>query len=119
MTMVQPVSDGVDRVMAALAAGLELEFGSRAAQGLTQQFLDAEEADFVWDARDQERWLGSYEVPDDEDLKLDQVAVCGRLDGRWCVAVCIVDGDGRAHGMTGKRTFGRAHLARNAFAHQR
>lgn len=119
MTMVKPVSDGADRVMAALVAGLELEFGSRAAQGLAQQFLDAEEADFLWDARDQERWLGCYEARDDEDLELDRVAICGRLDGRWCVAVCIVDGDGRAHGMTGKRTFERAHLARKAFAHQR
>ncbi|MES1975600.1 MAG: hypothetical protein V4472_24345 [Pseudomonadota bacterium] len=119
MTMFQTVGAASDRVMAALVAGLELEFGSRAAEGLAQRFLAAEECDFTWDARDQERWIGSYEVPSEDDLQLDRMAMMGRLDGRWIVAVCIVDGDGRAHGMTAKRTFGRAHLARRAFAEQR
>jgi hypothetical protein len=119
MTIFQPVSAASDRVMAALVAGLELEFGSRAARGLAARFVAAEEADFVWDARDCERWLSTYEGAGDDDLELDRVAVMGRLGGRWIVAVCIVDGEGMAHGMTGKRTFGSAKSARAAFAAQR
>jgi len=38
--------------------------------------------------------------------ELDRVAIFGLIDGRWFMAICIVDGDGRAHGMTGRRSFG-------------
>jgi len=116
MDMFQPVSDGADRVMAALVAGLELEFGTGAGRALSERFLAAEESDFVWDARVQERWLGRYEALEEEDFELDRVAVIGRLDGRWFVAVCIVDGDGNAHGMIGRRGFAKATAARKAFA---
>jgi len=119
MTMFQPVSQGADRVMAALVAGLELEFGTRAAEGLAQHFLAAEECDFHWDARDQERWLGGYESIDGQELELDRVAVMGRIDGRWFVAEIIIDGEGRAHGMIGKRSFARVQPARRAFANRR
>ncbi|HEX4693612.1 hypothetical protein [Sphingomonas sp.] len=119
MTMFQPVSVASDRVMAALVAGLELEFGRGAAEALAARFLAAEEADFVWDARDQERWLGAYEVKDDDGFELDRVAITGQFEGRWFVAVCIVDGDGMAHGMTGKRSFETAKAAQKAFEVQR
>ncbi len=48
MTMFQPISHNVDRVMATLIAGLELEFGRGAAEGLAQRFIDAEDVDFHW-----------------------------------------------------------------------
>lgn len=116
MGMFQPVSYSADRVMAAPVAGLELEFGSGAAGALAERFLAAEECDFTWDARDQERWLGAYEAQDDGEFELDRVAIIGRLDGRWVVAVCIVDGDGMAHGMIGRRSFSKVGAARKAFA---
>lgn len=115
MGVFQPVGSASDRVMAALVAGLELEFGSRAAAGLAQRFLAAEECDFHWDARTEERWLGCYEAPLDEDLELDRVAILGHIDGRWFAAVCIVDGDGHAHGMIGNRCFSTARAAREAY----
>ena len=59
MAMFQPVSAASDRVMAALIAGLELEFGRGASEGLAQHFLAAEDADFRWDARIEERWIGA------------------------------------------------------------
>ena len=118
MTMFQPVSAASDRVMAALVAGLELEFGRGAAEGLARRFLAAEECEFTWDARVEERWLSSYEAPNGEDVELDRVAVLARLDGRWVAAVCIVDGDGMAHGMIGRRTFSSAGAARTAFETQ-
>ncbi|MFN3795930.1 MAG: hypothetical protein ACK4S5_00420 [Sphingobium yanoikuyae] len=47
-----------DKVVSALVAGLEREFGRGAAEGLARHFLEAEEVDFRWDARSEERWLG-------------------------------------------------------------
>ncbi|WP_244624591.1 hypothetical protein [Sphingomonas sp. So64.6b] len=119
MTVFQPVSHSSDRVMAVLVAGLELEFGRGAAEALAQRFIAAEECDFTWDARDQERWLGAYEAPGDSDFELDRVAIIGFLDRQWFVAVCIVDGDGMAHGMIGRRTFSNEQGARKAFVTQR
>ena len=119
MTMFQPVAAASDRVMATLVAGLELEFGRNAAEGLAQRFIAAEEWDFTWDARIEERWLGTYETTEGEEFELDRVAIIGRLEGRWFTAACIIDGEGRVHGMTGKRTFAKVNAARKAFATQR
>ena len=103
MTMFQPVGKAADRVMATLSAGLAIEFGSLAGEALARRFLEAEAPEFRWDARHEERWIGRYEAWIDDDFDLDRVAIFGQLDGRWFAAVCIVDGDGMAHGMTGHR----------------
>ena len=116
MGMFQPISVASDRVMAALAEGLEIEFGRGAGEALAHRFLEAEETDFLWDARDMERWVGAYEGIDDDENDLDRVRIFGRLDGKWFVAMIIVDGDGNPHGLIGKRTFGRRHAALAAFA---
>lgn len=115
MTHYQPISVAADRVMAALVAGLEIEFGHGAGAALADRFLKAEDFDFHWDARLQERWIGAYGSLGEEDFELDRVRILGRLDGRWFVAVMIVDGDGNPHGMLGKRSFRRAGDARTAF----
>lgn len=120
MTMFQPIgaasAKDTDRVMATLVAGLEIEFGRGAGEALAQRFLEAEESDFLWDARVSERWLGAYQAQDEEDFELDRVAIIGRLDGRWFVAVSIVDGDGNAQGLIGRRSFRSERRAREAFA---
>lgn len=116
MTMFQPVSVSADRVMEALVAGLELEFGRAAGGALAARFLAAEDADFHWDARISERWLGSYECADGQELELDRIAIYGLLDGEWFAACMIVDGEGQAHGMICRRTFGSEKQARKAFA---
>jgi len=120
MSMMQSVGVAsarvTDRVMAALISGLEIEFGRGVGEALAHRFLEAEDVDFNWDARLEERWIGAYESLDDEDFELDRVAILGRLDGEWFVAVMIVDGDGNAHGMMGRRTFARERTAREAFA---
>lgn len=107
----------VDRVMAALVSGLELEFGRCAGEALAHRFLEAEEADFRWDARVEERWLGAYECTDDGEFELDRIAICGRLDGKWFCATMLVDGDGQAHGMMGCRQFRTLVRARDAMLH--
>src|SRR3546814_3647748 len=106
MTMTQPGSAVSDRVMTALIAGLEIEFGRGAGEGLARRFLSAEDAEFRWDARVSERWLGSYESDDEEAPVLDRVVICGWLDATWFAATMVVDGDGAAHGMQ----IGRAHV---------
>lgn len=116
MNMHQPISAAADRVMEALVSGLEIEFGRGAGGALAHRFLEAEEVDFHWDARLDERWIGAYEGLEEDDVELDRVRIFGRLDGRWFVAVMIVDGEGNPHGMMGKRSFGRAGDARKAFA---
>jgi len=116
MSMMQSIDAASDRVMAALISGLEIEFGRGAGAALAHRFLEAEEVEFLWDARALERWISTYESTDNEDLELDRVKIFGRLDGEWFVAVMIVDGDGNAHGMMGKRAFGCEQEARTAFA---
>src|SRR3546814_1621325 len=104
MSMMQSVGMASDRVMAALVSGLEIEFGRGAGEALAQRFLEAEEIDFHWDAREQERWIGTYESAGDEDFELDRVAIVGRLDGQWFVAMMIVDGDGNAQDRSEEHT---------------
>lgn len=116
MSMFQPISVASDRVMAALVAGLEIEFGQGGAEALARRFLEAEESDFLWDARLQECWLGAYESADDGEIELDRVRIIGRLDGKWFVAVLIVDGDGNPHGLMGNREFPLRQQAWAAFA---
>jgi hypothetical protein len=116
MATVSTISECTDRVMATLIAGLEVEFGRGAAEGLAHHFLEAEEDDFHWDARISERWLGAYDAQDDDEMEPDRIQILGRLDGRWFVATCIIDGDGNAHGMLGCRNFRSESLARKAFS---
>lgn len=120
MEMVQSIGTAsaavVDRVMAALITGLEIEFGRDVGKALAHRFLEAEETDFLWDARVEERWIGAYDSTNDGEIDLDRVRIFGRLDGAWFVAVMIVDGDGLPHGLMEKRKFGRREQALAAFA---
>jgi hypothetical protein len=119
MQMVRSITTGADRVMAALIAGLELEFGQGAARGLAARFLDAEESEFHWEARTAERWIGRYEAADDVEIELDRIAITGRLDGRWFTAICIVDGEGWPHGIVARRLFRSRRQANAGFATMR
>ncbi|WP_324698928.1 hypothetical protein [Novosphingobium sp. RL4] len=104
-------------VFASLVHGLEIEFGEGAGQALAQRFIEAEESDFLWDARVSERWLGGYECLDaDEGIELDRVAVVGRLGRRWFAATVIVNGDGEVVGLIARRDFARRRAAEQAYA---
>lgn len=127
-----PVMD----VYATLVSGLERQFGQGAGEALAQRFIDAEETDFLWEARRCERWLGGFEtadaVADDggddgcddgwgsaPDTELERIAVMGKLGRRWYVATLIVDGEGSAHGLIARREFSRSDRARRALQHLR
>lgn len=110
------VSIGETRVFERLVAGLEMEFGITAAEGLARQFIEAEGADFYWEARARERWLGSYESIDwDEEDALDRIAVSGILDGLHYVAVLLVDAFGSVDALLGVRHFDSEKAAVEAF----
>lgn len=109
-----------DRVFERLVAGLKVEFGSTAGEGLARVFIDAEAADFYWDARRDVRWLGAYQSfdPDDDDT-LERLAVTGCLDGRFYVAVLVVDAYDAVHAMLALRQFDTREAVRQAFAQAR
>lgn len=116
----QHIAADAGAVTATLIAGLEIEFGKAAGTALAARFLEAEAAEFHWDARCEERWLGGYEGADDDgDIELDRVAIRGRIDGTWFAAICIVDGEGDVHGMQARRILGSARAARKAMADAR
>ncbi|WP_232491746.1 hypothetical protein [Novosphingobium kaempferiae] len=112
-------------VWEALVHGLEIEFGTGVSRALAQRFLDAEECDFLWQARVGERWLGRYECAFDDGhdsdcdedggrVELDRIAVLGTGPGTtgqagsaqaWYVATLIVDGEGDPHGVIGHRAY--------------
>ena len=115
MGVLQSIGVASDRVFSSLVSGLEDEFGRGAGAALAQRFLEAEEVDFHWESRVLERWIGAYATIDEDDVELDRIAILGRLDGQYFLATMIVDGDGNAHGMMGRRVFESAEAARRAF----
>jgi hypothetical protein len=99
----------------ALLAGLETQFGPDESVEIATQFLSAEQADFHWDSRVAERWLGAYESLDDEESELDRVAILGRLQGTWFAASCLVNGNGRVQAMQTLRLLASETDAEAAF----
>lgn len=108
--------DAADSVFERLVSGLESAFGRNAAEGLARHFIEAEGADFYWEARLRERWIGTYEGLDEEaDAPLDRVAVFGLLDGLFYVAVVLLDAAGGVEALLGLRQFERQGEAERAF----
>src|SRR3546814_12440782 len=83
MGMFQPISVASDRAMAALVSGLEIEFGHGVGEALAHRFLEAEETEFLWDARDMERWISAYERVDDDESDVDRVRILDRRSVVW------------------------------------
>ena len=105
-----------DRVFERLVSGLESAFGRNAAEGLARHFIEAEDGDFYWDARERMRFLGGWEsIDEDQDEALDRVVVAGVLDGRYYVAVLVMDGWDAVQGLLGVRHFDDRAVADKAF----
>ena len=90
---------------------------------LADRILEAEAADFLWNSRVLERYLGQHidAIPDDERMveEVSRVAVLSLLDGAWHAGVCLVDGEGAAIGLLWKRTLDSREEAEYAFIHAR
>jgi hypothetical protein len=99
----------------ALVEGLRAEFGAI----LADWILEAEAAEFLWEARVKERYLGQHlDIglgDDDDERELARVAILSCLGGRWHVASCLIDGEGMAVDLLWKRSFERWDEAEVAF----
>ena len=88
-----------------LVGALRAEFGAI----LAERILEAEAADFLWDARVKERYLGQHCETDfgccDDAGELSRIVVLSFLAGHWHTGLCLVDGEGRALELLWKRSF--------------
>jgi len=109
MTMISGISTGAVDAYSRLLAGLRTEFGCEDVGALAERIVAAEAADFHWEARVEERYLGQYVgldfSCDDVEEELSRVAILSFLAGRWHVGVCLVDGEGVPIDMLWLRTF--------------
>ena len=94
---------------------LHEEFGSI----LAARIIESEGAEFLWDARLRERYLGRHVdaclADPDGEIELSRIAILSHLAGRWHVASCLVDGDGMAVDLLWKQDFDCASDAEAAF----
>jgi len=119
MTMYQTIGMASGRVLNRLATGCESAVQRDFDAGIGRHILAAEEADFHWDARLNDRWLGAYWSADDDDIELDRVAIFGRIDDQWFAATAIIDGSGMPHAMANRRTFDTRQEAERVFENAR
>lgn len=89
--------------------------GAEMDRTLTAHFIAAEEADFCWEARHSERWLGCWEGLESDDIELDRIAIVGCLECQWFIATLLVDGEGSAHALLFRRNLEGEMAARKAF----
>lgn len=101
MNMITRMQRGCDVAIDALRA----EFGAV----LAERIVEAEELDFLWDARVRERYLGQQigcSLDDEEaSQELSRVAILSSLEGLWYTGMCLVDGEGAAVDLLWKRRF--------------
>ena len=112
MTMISAIANGR---CDALVENLRAEFGAI----LADRILEAEAADYLWEARLKERYLGQHfdvEFGDFQaERELARVAILSFLGGLWYTASCLVDGEGMAVDLLWKRSFDSREAAEEAF----
>jgi hypothetical protein len=100
MTMISDVRGSSRDAYSELVEGLRMEFGCRDIAAIADRVFEAEKADFHWNARVRERYLGQHLPVDfadeDECEDVSRMAIMSFLTGRWHAGICLVDGDGCA-----------------------
>ena len=90
---------------------------------LASRILEAEAADFLWESRLRERYLGQHVDAFNHDgmssNDVSRIAFLSFLDGRWYPGICLVDGEGSAIELLWKRTFRSREEAEIAFVETR
>ena len=103
----------------ALVDALRAELGGV----LAERVIEAEAADFLWESRLRERYLGQHIDPfSDDELafsEVSRIAFLSFLDGRWHAGTCLVDGEGAARELLWKSTFWSSEEAEIAFLQAR
>lgn len=111
MTISAMANGGCEVVVDALRA----EFGAI----LAERILEAEAADFLWNARVKEHYLGQHFdvcIGDEQGkTELARIAVLSFVGGRWHAALCLVDGEGVAADLLWNQTFDQQDEAQAAF----
>ena len=91
---------------------LKTQFGSV----IASRILESEAADFHWQARVRDRYLGQYA---DEVFgageELSRIAILSDLNGQWHAGVCLIDGDGEVEELLWLRTFNERDKAEELF----
>ena len=120
MTMALAITGRLEDGYSQLVRELQEEFRYGDVGALADRIVESEAADFYWEARVRERYLGQYFDDDadasDADDELARVAILSYFAGRWHVGACLVDGEGRAVGMLWRRSFDDLAEAEAAFA---
>jgi hypothetical protein len=102
MTTISTIASGVCE---ARFEAIHAEFGAT----LAARIIESEAADFLWEARVKERYLGQhFDVGlgfGEDEIELSRVAFLSLLGGRWHAGTCIVDGEGLAVDLLWRRTF--------------
>jgi hypothetical protein len=111
MTTISAVTHGCEARVEALRS----EFGAM----LAARIIEAEAADFLWDARVKQRYLGQHlDVGfgfGEDETELSRIAILSLLGGVWHVASCLVDGEGQPADLLWKQSFGGREEAQAAF----
>ncbi len=100
MTVISAISQCQSDAYGQLVRELQTEFRCADVGALADRVVEAEAADFYWEARVRERYLG-HDLDgsgglDEGDEELVRVAFMSLLAESWHVGSCIVDGEGRA-----------------------
>ncbi|HEX8443500.1 MAG TPA: hypothetical protein VF631_07620 [Allosphingosinicella sp.] len=99
----------------AAVEALRAEFGAM----MAERILEAEAADFLWEARVKERYLGQHiDVCfdlDEDETELARIAVLSFLGTRWQVGACLLDGEGAVADLLWKEGFDTLEAAEAAF----
>jgi hypothetical protein len=103
----------------ALVDALRAELGGV----LAERVIEAEAADFLWESRLRERYLGQHvdAILNDESTSQDvsRMALLSFLDGCWHAGICLVDGEGQALELLWNRKFRCPEDAEMAFVEAR
>ncbi|MEO8455553.1 MAG: hypothetical protein ABI454_10360 [Sphingomicrobium sp.] len=123
MTMISMISQAPTDSYSQLVRELQTEFRCGDVGVLADRIIEAEAADFHWDARVRERYLGQHFGFDlnaeEADEELAPMAILSFLARKWHVGICLVDGEGSAVEMLWLRSFSDCADAEIAFLQTR
>lgn len=123
MTIISAVPGSSGDAYAQLVEGLRLEFGCADVAALADRIFEAEKAEFIWEARVAEHYLGQHFPVDCGGLEgceeLSRIAFLSLSAGRWHAGICLVDGDGCAVQLLWSRGFDRREDALDMFGRAR
>ena len=123
MTIISAIPGSSGDAYTQLVEGLQRELGCSDIAAIADRIFEAEKAEFHWEARVREHYLGQHFPLDlgDEDAgdELSRIAILSFLGGRWHAGVCLVDGNGCAVDLLWLRSFQRHEEATEEFARAR